>query len=141
MTRMRTPPTRPITLFTLSPPLPARLFSLKFLRQQQRRCALQQAGERGRDLDSRYFVLGLKLLDDRSKRSRLTASQCVGDTLFEPCDPLLVDRGNRGQIHLRNLLPCCALDNAQHVPLARSDEQNRLTAASRAPSPSDSMDV
>jgi hypothetical protein len=87
MTRMRTLASRPITFFAPPPPL----FSLRSLRQQQRRCPLQQASQRRRDLDRRHLVLSLKLLDDRSKRSRLSGSQCVGDTLLEPCNSLHVD--------------------------------------------------
>jgi hypothetical protein len=135
------PPARPVAPFILPSPLPARLLTLSLLRQQQRSRTLQQARQRCCDLDGRHFVLSLKLFDDRPKRSSLPGSQCIGDTLFEPRNPLLVDRRNRRQIHLRNLLPCCALDDAQHVPLARSDEQNRLTTASRATRPSNSVDV
>ena len=102
---------------------------------------MQKTRQRRGNIQRSHVVLSLKLFDDRPKRLRLAIRERGGNPLFELHHPLLVDRSNRRQVHLRNLLPSRALDDPQHVALARRDKQDRLAAASGAPGSPDAMNV
>ena len=53
----------------------------------------------------------------------------------------LVHVGDGRQLHLLDALLGDALDDAQHVPLARAHEQDRVAAAAGAAGAADAMDV
>ena len=75
------------------------------------------------------------------KNARSQGTERVGNTLRELGNSFVVD-GLRGrQFHRLDLLARCAFDRAQHVPLARRDEQDRFTAATRAAGAADPVHV
>jgi hypothetical protein len=125
----------------LRPRLGGRAPLVRLLRQQQRRATLGQARQRCGNLNRRNIPLTLKLLDELAVRRALARIHRLGNTLLEPCDPLLIDSGDRGQSHLLDGLPRRALNDAQHVALTWSNEQDGLTLSARTPRAPDTVDV
>ena len=109
--------------------------------QQQRAATLQQARERRGDLERRHVLLALELLDQAEERLALAGGERFRDALAEAGDALLVDVGHRRQVHRLERRARGALDVAQHVALARRDEQDRLAVAPGTPGAADAVHV
>src|SRR5580698_3734721 len=114
---------------------------LRPLGQQQRRTTLQQARQRCGDVDHRDVLLALKLLNEVPEHRTFASRHRFGDALLESCHPLLIHIGDRRQTHLLDLLTRGALNDAQHVALARSDKQDRLALAARTTRTSDTVNI
>src|SRR6185437_11146726 len=93
--------------------------------------SLKQAGQRCGDFDSGHVLLALYLLDERLEYLAFAAAHGVREGLLEFENALLIDVRDAGQSHLLDGLFGRSLDDAQHVPLAWRDEQDRLPIAPR----------
>ena len=87
----------------------------------------------------------LVLLDqvpERRERGReVRIAEDFADAILEPGQSLFVDRSGARQFHGRDALARGALDDAQHVSLARRHEQDRFAAAPGAAGAADAVHV
>ena len=93
------------------------------------------------DVDLGHVVLGDVVGDHVAEEVELVAGQRLGDRVVEPVEPGRVDVLDRRDLHLGQRLAGGLLDGAEQVLLARRDEGDRVTTATRAAGAADPVDV
>ena len=110
--------------------------------EEQRRGALGDHGESGRDVALRHVMMPDVVGDDVAERvDARRLRQCGRDGVVEAGEPRRVHVLGARQLHLRRLLPRRLLDVLEQVALARGDEADRVARPPGPPGPSDAVHV